>query len=276
MKLSAIIQTIERFAPVRLAMDWDNVGLLAGDPDSDISAAVLCLDITEQAYEQCISSHAELCICHHPFIFNPIRRIDFSHPQQRVLSKMLQSGIAIYAAHTNLDVCDGGVNDALAAAVGLTVVQPSPGRLFPAAADDFASTNSIKGEGPAIWRICSPGEHGSLFGLYKDITEKLKVPGCHVNFDTDRPVGRILVLGGSYDSEWNDEAVRSGADVIICGEMKHRDMVYFAYCGIAVIAAGHDASERVVLPVLAEYLRAEYPEIVFAVWEGFDYNRIVF
>ncbi|MHB1453559.1 MAG: Nif3-like dinuclear metal center hexameric protein [Saccharofermentanales bacterium] len=270
MKLSEIVQTIERLAPLHLAMDWDNVGLLAGDPDSEVESIVLCLDITEAAYELCMSTQADLCICHHPFLFDPIRRIDYSNPQQRLLGKMLKAGIAIYAAHTNLDACEGGVNDELAKTIGLTVLQKQAGQ---------ASRNPVEvipGEASGIWRICSAGPGVSLFGLYKNVTVELKVPGCHINFDTDRPVGKIIILGGSYDSKWNAEAIQSGADTIICGEMKYHDMVYFAGSGVAVIAAGHDATERIIVPALADYLQKKYPQILFAVCKGLDYNRVVF
>lgn len=275
MKLLEIVSTIEKLAPLHLAMDWDNVGLLAGDPDSEVTSVVLCLDITEKAYELCLSTQAELCICHHPFLFSPIRRIDYTSPQQKLLTKMMKAGIAIYAAHTNLDACEGGVNDELAKAIGLTVLKIQPEQTFPNPMHDVP-VKDIHNDVSKIWRICADGKRSSLFHIYRNVTAELKVPGCHINFDTDRSVDKILVLGGSFDSEWNEAAVLSKADVIICGEMKYHDMVYFAGYGIAVIAAGHDATERIVVPALADYLQKEYPQILFAVCRGLDYNRVVF
>jgi GTP cyclohydrolase I len=270
MKIAAMIDTMEQFAPRSLAMDWDNVGLLAGDPDASLTGVVVCLDITERVYALCLETRANLCISHHPFLFEPIRRLDQHDPHMRILTKMLQSGIAIYAAHTNLDVCEGGVSDCLAMTVGLhrsdpaEVLMPEGAGMLP----DDPTTGS--------WRICRPAEPMRLFAFYRIITERLGIPGCFQNFDTDRPVGKVLVLGGSYSTEWNHLAYVSGVDTILCGEMRYHDMLEFAHRGIAVIAAGHDASERVVLPKLAEHLRRMHPQISIAVWMGFDYNGIVF
>ncbi len=273
MTLADMIATIEAFAPPSLAMGWDNIGLLSGDPGEELRGAVLCLDVTEEAFRLCLGMGANLCISHHPFLFDPIRRIDYGDPRQKLLTDIMRAGIAVYAAHTNLDACRGGVNDTLAVTIGLLPESHGTGGGGnPAGIARTPPDLSAQD----IWRIFGTGGDLTLFGLYRKVTRELHVPGCHINFDTDRPVRRVIVLGGSYDSEWNAQARGSGADAIVCGEMKHRDMVYFGACGIAVLAAGHDATERVVLPVLAEHLRSRHPEIAIAVCRGFDYNKVVF
>lgn len=268
MKLIDIIDVIEKFAPPSLAEPWDNVGLLAGDLDSDIESGVICLDINEKAYEMCIATGSKLCISHHPFLFEPTKRLDYSDPYYDLLRKFIKADIAIYAAHTNLDSCVGGVNDALSAKLGLTDLSTFLPSLVPF---DFQ-----KGIVPGIGRVGTPDENTSLFAFYQMLVKNLGGLGGSFNFDTDRPIAKVLVIGGSYDSSWNIDVLDNGIDVVVSGEIKHKDFMFFDRYKIAAIAAGHDATERVILPVLADYLNLKLPQIKFAVCDNFDYNRVVF
>jgi dinuclear metal center YbgI/SA1388 family protein len=242
--------------------------LLAGDKDSEIESAVICLDINEKAYEMCVSSGSKLCISHHPFLFEPTKRLDYSDPYYNLLRKFIKADIAIYAAHTNLDSCVGGVNDALSAKLELTDLSTFMPSAMPF---DFQ-----KGIVPGIGRVGTPGGKASLFAFYHMLVKNLGVLGGSFNFDTDRPITKVLVIGGSYDSEWNIDVVDNEIDVVVCGEIKHKDFMFFDRYNIAAIAAGHDATERVILPVLADYLNLQLPQIKFAVCDNFDYNRVVF
>lgn len=268
MKLNQVMKCIEAFAPTALAEKWDNVGLLVGDPQKEITGAVLCLDVTEAVYRECLEKKAQLCICHHPFLFTPTRRIDFSDPYSLLLGKFIQADIAVFAAHTNLDSCVGGVNDVLSHKLGLVVTET-----FLPSETPFDFFKSVV---PGIGRIGHPETETGLFDFYKTTVRRLETPGCHINFDQDRPVKRVLCVGGSYDSEWNTDVLDNHVDVIVCGEMKHHDLVFFARYGVAVLVAGHDATERVILPDFAGYLNGKLEEIRFDVCRPFDYNKVVF
>jgi dinuclear metal center YbgI/SA1388 family protein len=246
MKLSNLMEIIEELAPKSLAETWDNVGLLVGNRHMEVTGAVLCLDVTEDAYQMCINKKAQVCISHHPFLFEPTKRMDFADPYYDLLRKFIQSDIALYSAHTNLDACVGGVNDALGRALGLEI----KATFLP----DGVPFDIEKGVVSGIGRIGIPRKETRLFELFSSIIHDLQTSGCHINFDCDRPVHKILLLGGSYDSEWNPDVLDNEIDVVVSGEIKHRDMIYFNRYGIAAIAAGHDATERCVLPVFAEYL----------------------
>ncbi len=257
MQLSKLTDQIEAFAPKSLAESWDNVGLLFGDRNQDVVRAVLCLDVSQQAYQMCVEKNAQVCISHHPFLFEPMKRMDFQDPYDSLLRGFIRSDVAVYAAHTNLDACVGGVNDALAKTLGLEVKET-----FLPAGEPFDVSDSVV---PGTGRIGVFHRETGLFELYATVLHTLQTSGCHINFDADRPVRRILVIGGSYDSQWNRDVLDNDVDVVISGEIKHRDLIFFSRHGVAAIAAGHDATERVVLGEIAARWNREIEGVEFLV-----------
>ena len=113
-KLRDICKTLEDIAPLNLAAEWDNVGLLIGSEDSNskISRMLLCIDLTEEVLTEAIRCKAQMVIAYHPLIFKPISRIT-SNTVPVVLAAA-RRGIAVYSPHTALDAADGGTNDVLA------------------------------------------------------------------------------------------------------------------------------------------------------------------
>lgn len=116
MLIKDLLEKLESWAPSSLAMDWDNVGLLLGDPSREINKVLLALDVTNNAVDLALESGANLILSHHPLIFRPLKRIN-----DPLLLKLLENRIAVISMHTNLDVAPGGVNHALAAKLGLKV-----------------------------------------------------------------------------------------------------------------------------------------------------------
>ena len=115
MQLRKLLTVLERIAPTRLAEAWDNVGLLCGDPDQDISRALLTIDYTVAVAEEGRSAGCDAVIAYHPPIFSGIKRIS----PNSVVHDAMRRGIAIYSPHTALDVAEGGTNDVLAEVLGL-------------------------------------------------------------------------------------------------------------------------------------------------------------
>lgn len=268
MIIKNVIEKIEEMAPLVLAEDWDNTGLLSGDIKRQTDAVVICLDINEEVFKKCMEINAGLCICHHPYIFNPITRFDYKDPYNLLLSKFIKNDIAIYAAHTNLDACTGGVNDCLAKKLEIKIIDTFlPQNPF---------TTDLENAVPGIGRIGIINNNSYLFEFCKTLGKKLGTVGFMHNFETDRKINRVLIIGGSYDSQWNENVVEHNIDLIISGEIKHRDLMFFQRYDIAAIAVGHDVSERVVLKPLAEYLENYFPDLKFDVLFNLDYNRVVF
>ncbi|WP_018661466.1 Nif3-like dinuclear metal center hexameric protein [Heyndrickxia acidiproducens] len=114
-----IIQLFERFAPKKYALEGDPVGLQIGQLNRPVKNVLIALDVLEDVVDEAIEKDVQLIIAHHPPIFRPLKKLATDTPQGRLLEKCIKNGIAVYAAHTNLDVAPGGVNDLLAKALRL-------------------------------------------------------------------------------------------------------------------------------------------------------------
>lgn len=122
--LSEVARALEELAPVGLAEPWDNPGLQVGDPKAPVQMVVVTLDPSHRALSQTLRRNAQLLVTHHPLLHEPLRRLDLSSPVPQLLASFVRSGVGLYAAHTNLDRAQGGVNDALADRLGMRDVRP--------------------------------------------------------------------------------------------------------------------------------------------------------
>ncbi len=132
MKIRQIINCIEDFAPLSLQEAWDNSGLQVGDYDREVDSALITIDVTEEVVEDAINNGEKLIISHHPLIFSGLKRITEDSSVERIISKAIKNDIAIYSAHTNLDIVKNGVSWKMAEKVGLKeirVLSPLSGAL---------------------------------------------------------------------------------------------------------------------------------------------------
>lgn len=114
-----VIQLFEQFSPKAFAMEGDKIGLQIGALNQTVEKVLIALDVTEEVVEEAITKNVQLIIAHHPPIFRPLKKIATDTPAGRMIARLIKHDIAVYAAHTNLDVAKGGVNDLLAEALGL-------------------------------------------------------------------------------------------------------------------------------------------------------------
>ena len=119
MKISEIINYLDSYAPQSFKEDYDNVGLLVGNRNNEISGVLISLDVTEAVVEEAVSKKANLIVSHHPIIFRGLKKLTGSNEVERVVSMAIKNDIALYAAHTNLDNIQGGVNTKIADKLGL-------------------------------------------------------------------------------------------------------------------------------------------------------------
>lgn len=122
-KCQTITSLIEKLSPRKLAEDWDNIGLLVGNPAGPINGVMLALDVTPEVVQEAVTLGANLIISHHPIIFRPLKNIREDNPHGRLVSDIIRNGIQVYCAHTNLDNAGEGVNQVLAQKLGLTDIQ---------------------------------------------------------------------------------------------------------------------------------------------------------
>lgn len=122
-KVSDVLGVMEQIAPAYMKMDWDNVGLLCGDAGQTVHRVLVALDPFENVVQEAIESGADLLVTHHPLIFVPPKSVTTETSVGRSILLLAKHGISAVNAHTNLDCAPGGVNDCLAAVLGLEQVQ---------------------------------------------------------------------------------------------------------------------------------------------------------
>jgi len=122
---------LDRFAPPRLAEPWDNVGLLWGDPDAEVSRVMTCLTVTPRSALEAVHERAGLIVSHHPVLFRAVKRVVANQPDNGMLWTLARAGVSVLSPHTAFDNTEGGVNDGLARRLGLAEVgplRPTPGQ----------------------------------------------------------------------------------------------------------------------------------------------------
>lgn len=114
-----IFSILEEWAPISLAYDWDPIGLQVGSSKDPVKKMLITLDVDDRVVDEAIQHGVNLIIAHHPLLFRPMKSINLETPKGALIQKLLQHRITVYAAHTNLDIATGGVNDVLADRLGL-------------------------------------------------------------------------------------------------------------------------------------------------------------
>ncbi|MEL7568152.1 MAG: Nif3-like dinuclear metal center hexameric protein [Dehalobacterium sp.] len=118
--VAGLMKVMEELAPPDLAEEWDNIGLQVGDPRQKVERILVSLDVDERVVDEAVCQKADIILSHHPLIFRPIKNLVLTHPLSRIIAKLIKYNIAVFSAHTNLDIVPGGINDYLAEKLGLT------------------------------------------------------------------------------------------------------------------------------------------------------------
>src|SRR5207245_743529 len=119
-----VIQFLDDLAPLSLAADWDNVGLLLGDRAAAVQRIMTCLTVTPESTAEAAESAVQLIVTHHPILFRPTQRLTSDTPEGRMLLTLVRAGVAVYSPHTAYDNTRDGINDSLARRLGLTDTAP--------------------------------------------------------------------------------------------------------------------------------------------------------
>ena len=227
---------LEEKVPTALKMDYDNVGLLCGFPDREVSRVLVALDITLETIREAADIGAELFVSHHPVIFSPLYTVREDDPTGRRVIELLHNGISAICLHTNLDRHEVGVNTALARAIG-------------------AEVETMLDMG-CICRLEEPMELGDFLAA----TGKALGAEDIRYLDTTGTVQRLAVCGGA-GGDMVYEAVKYDCDTVLTGEIKHHQWIDGKELGLNLIDAGHYPTENVVVPVLCDMLRSAFPDI---------------
>jgi len=248
--VSHLCDFLDAFAPPRLAADWDNVGLLVGDRLQRVSRVMTCLTVTPAVAAEAIRERADVIVAHHPLPFRPLQRLTTDEPTGRLLLDLIRAGVAIYSPHTAFDSAAQGINQQLAEGLGLADIQP----LVPA--EDLGTGR--------CGRLAQAQTLGQVAARLKQF---LKIGHVAVVGDLQRPIERIGIACGSA-GELLDAAVAADCDVFLTGEARLHTCYEAEARGIALLLAGHYASERFAVEKLAEILATQFPSL--ANWASRD------
>ena len=251
-QLAVLIQFFEQFAPQKLAEEWDNVGLLIGDPDAQIEHVLTCLTLTPDVAAEAVNKHVGLIVTHHPVLFRPIQRLTTESSEGAMLLGLIQSGIAVYAPHTRYDNAAEGINVQIAERLHLENLQP----LKPMVADSPADSELALGAG-RFGQLAVSCRLSELLSIIKSQfgAETLGLVG-----DASRSVQTIGIACGSA-ANFLTAARKAGCDLFITGEARFHDCLAARTMGLAMILLGHYVSERFAMEQLAVILGESFPPL---------------
>jgi dinuclear metal center YbgI/SA1388 family protein len=249
MRVKDLLEILDEIAAFGLAEEWDNVGLMLGEPNRSIKGVLVALDPTEEILAEADDVGADCIITHHPLIFNPLRAIYTDQPMGRFLRRALESEISVIGCHTNLDQSPGGVNDVLASSLGMQDSRP----LVPA--EKLPAGSAAAGFG-RVGRLADPLSPEAFIGYLCDF---FKLPVLRVAGKLPEEINTVAVCGGS-GSDLAAAAYASGAQVYVTGEVKHSTARWAEAAGFCIIDAGHFATENPVVESLVEILQSVFAE----------------
>lgn len=241
--VSRIYNFIDFTAPFNTAMDFDNVGLLVGDRDAEVTRAVVSLDITAEVVQEAVKLGAQLIISHHPVIFNPLKSLQ----ADSVPYLLASSHIAAICAHTNLDIAPSGVNTCLAEALGLSNIK-------------------YHGKYAAITGKLDRTLTAKEFAQY--VKKSLSCKGLRYT-ECKKSISDVAVCCGA-GGDFVYDAVALEADAFVTGEIKHHEILFANAHNMCVVDAGHYKTEDIVIDSLIKRLRKTFMNVDFRKSEVFS------
>ena len=246
MKIKEVLSALERFAPLPLQESWDNAGLQVGLTETEVSGALLCLDVNEKIVDEAIQKGCNLVVSHHPLLFRGLKTISDLTDVQRTVMKAVQKGVCVISMHTNMDNAKGGVNYKMAEKLGLRDVQ----FLAPKMVDGVESGSGVIGELP---------EAQASDDFVLAVKKAFGVECAMCNELLRRPVRKVALCGGAGDFLL-DDALKAGADAFITGEMHYHQ--YFGYeQQIQICVIGHYQSEQYTTEIFRDIIEKECPGV---------------
>lgn len=248
---------LEELYPPATAQSWDRVGLAAGDPDQEIGTVLLAVDPTLDVVAEAVRTAADLIVTHHPLLLRGIHSVATTSAKGATVHDLLVNDVALYCAHTNADVADPGVGQALATACGLATTRPLQ-----------------LAEEQELGRVGELDQPLSLADFASRLAQALppSAVGVRVSGPPDALVRTVALLGGAGDSAF-DAVRRSGADVYVTADLRHHPALEAREEARAqeraggagtpyLVDAGHWASEWLWLPGLRDLLAARWGDSV--------------
>jgi len=246
-KVKDVFQYLKDLAPLELKIEGDNPGFLVGSEEQEVERVLVALDITPEVIDEGAEWGAGLIVSHHPVIYSRLSSVtDNDYTGVRVL-KLAGLGMAAICMHTNLDIAEGGVNDALAERIGLQDIS--------VIADTSLSPCGDRG----VCRMGSAPNEMRIEEFAEHVARSLGGNGVKY-LPGKSPVRKVAVGGGSCGGDLPLVA-RAGCDTFVTSEVKHGQILEAQWYGINLIDAGHFATEDVICPVLVRLLRERFKSL---------------
>ena len=241
-----MLNALERFAPLPLQESWDNAGLQVGLTETEVSGALLCLDVNERIVDEAIMKGCNLIVSHHPLLFRGLKTISDLTDVQRTVMKVIENHLCVISMHTNMDNAKGGVNYRIAEKLGLSDVR-------------FFASKQVDGieAGSGVTGLLPEPMAADDFVLA--VKKAFGVECAMCNELLRRPVRQVAICGGAGDFLL-DEALETGADAFITGEMHYHQ--YFGYeQKIQICVIGHYQSEQFTTEVFQTIIQEACPGV---------------
>ncbi len=243
----------QSYTPLQLAEDWDNVGLLVGDPRTPVTRLMTCLTVTPASAAEAIREQVQLIVTHHPLPFRPLKRITCETPEGRLLWDLIGARVAVFSPHTAFDSAAEGINQRLAA--GLELAEIAPLRSLGEASDSADATASV-GAG----RFGRLARQLTAAQLAERLKRLLTIESIQAVGEPGRELHRVGVACGSA-GEFVSIAAEQGCDCLVTGETRFHTCLEAEARGIALLLVGHYASERFGVEALAGVLARQFPDV---------------
>lgn len=257
LKVRTIENIMEEYAPSILKEDYDNVGLMVGDREALVTKILIALDCTMDVIREAKNKGCNFILTHHPLLFVKPKTITTDTLVGRKISELIKNGINVYSSHTNLDSVNGGLNDIVTEILGFNkykIIEPS----------NKMDSNEIHA---GIGRLVILDEPMRLDVLCENVKKTLKAEFIrYVGHDNDL-VNTIAIVNGSGE-DFFSKSVKLGADCIITGDTKYHGACDLLEQNIALIDAGHFATEWIPFKVFVEKFKKRLME------DGYD-NEVI-
>jgi dinuclear metal center YbgI/SA1388 family protein len=223
------------------AASWDSIGLQVGDPDDAVTQVLVSLDVTAAVLDEAERRGADLVLAHHPLLFRPLSRLTPATAAGKLALRAARSRCAVLAVHTNFDAAVPGTTTPIVDLLELRDVQPL---------EPLVEEPSL-----GLGRVGMLADALTLRDVADRLAHGLPAPHLRVAGPLDRRVRRVAACGGAGDS-LVASAHAAGADLYVTGDLRHHVALDALQLGMALIDAGHFATEAAALPMLCDRLAA--------------------
>lgn len=236
-----VLKFLGTIAPMNTAESYDNVGLLVGSGADEVTGVCTCLDITNEIIDEAAKKNANLIVSHHPVIFDPLKKVAAGTP----VYNLIKNGISAICIHTNFDMCEGGVNDALIELLGF---------------ESCGVLEAVSPNGLGFGAVCDLSFGFTAKGLAEHCKNALFLESVKYSSASKNEIHRVAVCSGSGGS-FMQAAIEKGCQALITGDIKHNLWVEAQNSGFVLIDAGHYGTEKCASHRLAALLSRAFAEV---------------